>query len=320
MASWRAPARCASPRFAPPSRRLDITWWDTGVIQFDSVNGDLGGTQALQNLSLTLHKPGLVGVTGRQGCGSSTLLRLLGGLIFPAQGEVRVLGMEPRLRKPQFLAQISMVSPGMATEALHAWSWARALAPFYPGFSRDDFDEYLSIFELPARRLMCDLAKSQQQAIALAFALATHTPVLLLDEPTAALERVGRTRLASVLRRPEHRHRWVIMGCHQTADLEALLDQLIVLESGRLSLQASMPQLRRALRMQWSRDPHAGEPIHEELVNGRPLYLVRNADSQPGGIKVDLLVRALLRNRAGVLAALAPNETGCVASSAKGLR
>jgi ABC-2 type transport system ATP-binding protein len=278
------------------------------VIRIDSVSFGYRSNKLYKDFSLGLDEPGIYGVFGRNGSGKSTLLKLLAGLLFPRRGRIAVGGFEPRRRHPDFLARIYFVPEEFHLPDLDAGRLARAHAPFYPRFDHDEFSSYLQTFEVPRDARFEQMSLGQKKKAAIAFALAANTAVLLLDEPTNGLDIIGRDQFRAIMGRPAQRERITLISTHQAHDLEKIMSHIVFIDSARLAMRAAMPEVARALRMGVVGDAAqaAALPalIYQEAFGEHVAYVAANATGEPSPIQLELLYKALSRNRDGVLAAL----------------
>ena len=278
------------------------------MIRIDDLSFAYRRHRLYEKFSLDITEPGVYGVFGRNGSGKSTLLKLLSGLLFPRGGRVEVLGFEPRRRRADFLAQVYFVPEEFHLPDLSATRLAATHAGFYPRFSAGAFADYLEVFELSPDQDFGEMSLGQKKKAAMAFALATFTPVLLLDEPTNGLDILGRDQFKAIVERPEQRGRCILISTHQAHDLERLMSHILFLDSASLALSATREALCAALRMGVAADEAAlatiGPVIYQEAMGGQRAYVAANAGGEPGALHLELLYKALSRNKDGVLAAL----------------
>lgn len=280
------------------------------MITVSGLHFHYGRKRIYEDFALSLSQPGTYGLFGRNGSGKSTLLKMLSGLLFPARGDIRVLGFTPSRRHPDFLAQLYILPEEFHLPNLSLAALARTHAPFYPRFSASDFAGYAQTFELSMTAPFDAMSLGQKKKAVLAFALATHTPVLLMDEPTNGLDIMGRSQFKSIMARPEHSQRLVIISTHQAHDLESLMQHALFVDAGRLELAADLPTLQSALRMGVvDRPSQLPEGVlHQEPVGPQWAYVARNRDeaSPAPPIQLELLYKALSVNKQAVLDAVAP--------------
>lgn len=282
------------------------------VIRIDQVGFAYRRTPLYSDFSLTLGQPGVYGLFGRNGSGKSTLLKLVAGLLFPQRGRIEVQGREPRHRHPDLLAGIYLVPEEFHLPDLSAAQLLRTHAGFYPRFSAGAFADHLDVFELPRDRPFAQMSLGEKKKATMAFALATFTPVLLLDEPTNGLDILGRDQFKSIVSRPAHRERIIVVSTHQAHDLESIMGHVLFVDGARLALSASMAELSKALRMGIATDADALAAIdgvvHHEALGEQHAWVAANPSGQPGAVQMELLYKALSRNKQGVLDALAQSR------------
>ncbi len=195
-------------------------------------------TRVFEDLSLEVPEVQFLSVVGASGCGKTTLLRMIAGLIAPERGEVRVHGdrvSEPDPSRP-IVFQDSALYPwrtvegnvrlGLELSGLATGEEARRLVDHHielVGLSeyRDHYPSQLSV--------------GMRQRAGLARALAVSPTILLLDEPFAALDAISRHRLgAELLRIWESERRTVVFVTHSLDEALTLSDRVVLLRGGRV--------------------------------------------------------------------------------------
>jgi NitT/TauT family transport system ATP-binding protein len=196
-----------------------------------------GDVLALQGLDLTVAAGEFVSVIGPSGCGKSTLLRLVGGLVEPDEGSVTVAGRSPAAARR---AKVFGFVP--QTPALLPWQSVRANARLltlvnrgaedHPTLSADETEVLLREVGLGdfLDALPGELSGGMQQRVALVRAFALGPPILLMDEPFAALDEITRTEMRYLLLQLWERHgATALFVTHSIAEAVLLSDRVIVL-------------------------------------------------------------------------------------------
>jgi iron complex transport system ATP-binding protein len=204
----------------------------------------LGGTVILDRVSLQVERGGWVGVIGPNGAGKSTMLRALAGLL-PASGHVEIdgrrldrLGPRERARRLALVPQHPVVPIGISVTDYVLLGRTPHLGPL-GGERRIDLDVTLSVIELlglghMSGRRVDTLSGGERQRVLLARAIAQEAPVLLLDEPTTALD-IGHQQ--EVLELIDHlraeRGLAVVTTMHDLTLAGRYPDRLLLLAEGR---------------------------------------------------------------------------------------
>ncbi|MCM1983928.1 ABC transporter ATP-binding protein [Lyngbya confervoides BDU141951] len=210
-------------------------------------NGDLV-FQALTEIDLKIRSGDIHLLMGPSGSGKTTLLSILGGILTPTAGHVRLLGVEitrlSRRRLAEFRIQnIGFIFQGFnlfpALTAVENIEVALNLKGLKGRQAQDQARYMLNQVGLDDKRhsLPQDLSGGQKQRVAIARALAGKPPLIMADEPTAALDsRRGRTILELLRALAKEEGCTVLMVTHDARIMD-LADRVLYLEDGRIPQQ-----------------------------------------------------------------------------------
>ena len=193
-----------------------------------------GGVTALQDIDLDVGSGEFISLIGPSGCGKSTLLRVIGDLVEPSSGEIRVNG------KPATRARLDR-DYGIVFQAAVLYDWRTvakniALPLELLGWSRarraERVDEMLRLVELEGfeKHYPWQLSGGMQQRVSIARALSFSPALLLMDEPFGALDEMTRERLnAELLRIWAETGSTVIFVTHSIAEAVYLSSRVVVM-------------------------------------------------------------------------------------------
>lgn len=248
-----------------------------------------------KNLKFTLNSGQIIGLVGKNGAGKTSLLKILAGLIFPRQGQCQVFGELPSQRSPTFLSDIYYVPEDFFVPDITATRFEYLYAPFYPKFNHQDFLENLTAFELPLDHRLSKLSYGQRKKFLIAFGLAAHTRLLLLDEPTHHLDIPSKSQFRKLLASAINDEQIFIISTHQVKDMENLIDSLILLDQGQILFHQSMEVINQQLLFE--KRPTLAEDrtplyFHQEL--GGYSVLCKNEQHIENKVDIETLFNAIL--------------------------
>ncbi|WP_446664336.1 ABC transporter ATP-binding protein [Flexivirga sp. B27] len=200
------------------------------------------GATAVDNVDLTLRPGEIVALLGPNGAGKSTLLDMLLGLRDPSSGSVRVFGMSPTSRRAR-ARMGAMLQDTTGPVGLTVVETVRLTQHLYP--RRAPLAELLSLVGLAdkADRRVGELSGGERQRLSLALALAGTPQLLILDEPTAALDVAGRRSLLGTIRELAVQDRAIVLATHDLREAQAVADRVVVLHHGRKIADAATAEI-----------------------------------------------------------------------------
>ncbi|HEY4081125.1 MAG TPA: ABC transporter ATP-binding protein [Burkholderiaceae bacterium] len=217
-------------------------------VQLQSLHLSYGDKPVLDGLDWQLLPGQVVGLLGRNGVGKTTLLESLLGLREVNSGEIQLFG-HPLARMTQMdddlRARIGFVPQ---QSQLFDWLTPRQLLAyfksFYPKWNQAKADALMSRWEIPADQLISKLSGGQQQRLSIVRALAPDPDLLVLDEPVASLDPVGRRDfLRELVEQVLDRGTTVVFSTHILSDLERVAFNVAFMARGKISLQAPLSDL-----------------------------------------------------------------------------
>ena len=246
-------------------------------------------------LSLNLAPGHIYGLLGRNGTGKSTLLRSIGGFLFPRQGNIDVLGYTPGKRQPDFLQRIFLLPEELFMPPLPVRRWVRRQAAFYPRFSQEQFDKAAEGFSLPLDGRLDEMSYGQQKKALICFALATNADLLLMDEPTNGLDIVSKSQFRKVMAGAVDANNCIVISTHQVKDLENLIDRVTIIDEGRILFDQTMDGISRTLLFRLSYDPQetAAAIYSESSFRGNALILP-NSTGEENAPDLEMLYKAVM--------------------------
>lgn len=213
------------------------------MIRLENICFEYEDSVALQNINLNISKGESVGLEGDNGCGKTTLIKLLNGLIFPTSGEYFFEGnkIDSKSMKNEMFAKAFHQKVGYVFQNPENQLFCStveeeiAFGPKQMGLSKsevqmrcNDVMKLLGIEHI-AQRAPYHLSGGEKKKTALACVLSMNPEVLILDEPLNGLDRKTREALLQVLKALKSAGKTLIIATHDEKLLQQLSDRIITL-------------------------------------------------------------------------------------------
>lgn len=266
------------------------------MIEVKNISFKYAGQKNLvfDDFSLTLKQDNIYGLLGKNGTGKSTLLYLISGLLRPKKGAVCFDSVETKLRKPETLSEIFIVPEEFDLPAMSLNQYVKINEPFYPRFNREVLEACLKDFELSTNLKLNALSMGQKKKVYMAFALATNTKVLLMDEPTNGLDIPSKSQFRKVVAQYMTEDRTLIISTHQVHDVESLLDHILILSPQKLLLNASVAEIQEKYTFEYRTPDQMQDVLYAEpSLQGNAVVAPRKADSPETQVNLELLFNAV---------------------------
>ena len=266
------------------------------MIEVKNISFKYAGQKDLvfDDFSLELKQDNIYGLLGKNGTGKSTLLYLISGLLRPKKGTVSFDGIETKLRKPETLSEIFIVPEEFDLPAMSLDEYVKINRPFYPLFSTKVLEACLQEFELTSDVNLNALSMGQKKKAFMAFALATNTKVLLMDEPTNGLDIPSKSQFRKVVAQYMTGDRTLIISTHQVHDVESLLDHILILSQQKLLLDANVAEITDKYTFEYRTPDQMEDALYAEpSLQGNAVIAPRKEGSAETQVNLELLFNAV---------------------------
>ncbi|MFE5486968.1 ABC transporter ATP-binding protein [Streptomyces sp. NPDC056527] len=215
------------------------------AVVFEAATKTYGGVPAVDGIDLTVRRGETVALLGRNGAGKSTTIALLLGLDEPDGGRVSLFGGAPA-RAVEAGRVGAMLQEGRPVPRVTVRELVSFVARTYPApLPVAEALALAGLTELAGRRVD-RLSGGQVQRVRFAVALAGSPELIVLDEPTAALDVEARQAFWESMRGYARRGNTVLFSTHYLEEADAHADRIVVLDSGRVVADGTSEQLKRA--------------------------------------------------------------------------
>lgn len=212
------------------------------MIEFKNVTKNFGSTVALNNVSLVFPRGKIIGLFGPNGAGKSTSIKLMIGLNRPDSGEVLIDGEKPQNKKHDiaYLPEID-----------HLYSWmniaqaADFTRTFYADWDEAKYRDLIKFLNLNEDMKISRISKGQRAKAKLLLTVSRRAPYLLMDEPLSGIDILTREEVINTLIRDYREgEQTIIISTHEIAEVESLVDEVVFLNQGQVTLNGNAEDLR----------------------------------------------------------------------------
>ena len=212
------------------------------ILQCTGLCKSYGKKDALRDVTFSLERGRIVGLLGPNGSGKSTLIKLANGLLTPTAGEIRIAGNLPG---PITHAQVSYLP-----ERTYLSDWMTAddllkfFANFYADFNLDKAADMLTRLGISPKDSLKTMSKGTKEKIQLVVVMSREADLYLLDEPIGGVDPAARDYILNTILTNYNENSTVVISTHLISDIEKVLDDVIFLNQGQITLHKTVDDIR----------------------------------------------------------------------------
>lgn len=271
------------------------------IIETIELKKKYGDHEAVRGLNLSVHAGSVCAFLGQNGAGKSSTIKMLLGMIHPTSGNGSVFGH--RIDKERESLLIRQKAAFVAEDKrLYDYMNVREIIhftkSFFPGWNHALEAQLLERFELPLGRKIRQLSKGMRTKLALLLGFARGCELLVLDEPTEGLDPVAIEDVLQIVVSLAAQGTTIFFSSHQIAEVEQVADHVLMIDRGRLVLDASMDQIKEQYRQIQAVFPDPVEERDLRLPGIERLHLEGKSASLVASHNVDSIVKHVQMLRA----------------------
>jgi ABC-2 type transport system ATP-binding protein len=206
---------------------------------------------AVDEVNLSVDAGQILAILGQNGAGKTTTVRMLTALLTPTRGSARVAGYDVVKNGHDVRSSVGVLTEqhGLymrmtAIEYLEFFGQVYSLSTAARKTRSDHLLQYFGLTESAHRRIG-EYSKGMRQKLALARAMMHDPGVLLLDEPTSAMDPESARLVRDEIARLKSSQRTIVICSHNLTEVEALADQIAIIYRGRILLQGTLEGMKR---------------------------------------------------------------------------
>ncbi len=213
------------------------------LIKFTDVKKSYGSTVALSNINLAIEQGKIIGLLGPNGSGKTTLIKLANGLLQPTEGTVLINGYLPGIQTKKIISYLP--------ENTYLNDWMRVgdiiefFKDFYSDFNQEKSFDMLRSLGIDKNNKLKTLSKGTKEKLQLVLVMSRNSQLYLLDEPIGGVDPAARDYILNTIIANYNENSTVVISTHLISDVEKVLDEVIFLSKGEITLQGSVDNIRQ---------------------------------------------------------------------------
>lgn len=212
------------------------------LLECKNLSKNYGKKQALTDVNLKIPAGKIVGLLGRNGSGKTTLIKLINNLLTPTTGEVLINGKKPGVESKgiiSYLPERTYFSRNMSVKKTLDF-----FADFYKDFDLKRARKLLKDLDLDENQRISAMSKGMQEKVQLVLVMSRRARLYILDEPLGGVDPATRDYILDTILTNLNEKASLIISTHLVSDIERILDEVVLIDKGRMVLHEEADALR----------------------------------------------------------------------------
>ena len=212
------------------------------IINVSDLKKSYGSKEVLKGVSFAAESGQIVGLLGPNGCGKSTLIKILTGLIKDYDGMVRIDNEEPGAYTKSIVAYLP--------EKSYLPDWMRPcdaleyFADFYKDFDREKAEKMVNQFGLDMKQRLKTMSKGQQEKLRLILVMCRKAKLYILDEPLGGVDPAARSHILDLIIENHAADSTVLISTHLISDVEYIFDRVLMISNGQVVIDSHVDEIK----------------------------------------------------------------------------
>ena len=214
----------------------------SAILECKNLSKAYGNKTALSHINLTLESGRIIGLLGPNGSGKTTLIKLLNGLLTPSEGELYVnqtpIGIETK-KIISYLPDQTYLNGSMRIREI-----IRFFKDFYEDFDETKAYDMLKKLNIEPTAKLKTMSKGTKEKVQLILIMSRRAKLYVLDEPIAGVDPAARDYILNTILNNYAEDATIIISTHLISYIENILDEVIFIKDGQISLTSSVDKIR----------------------------------------------------------------------------
>ena len=212
------------------------------LVSIRNLSKKYGKHTALKDVSLDIPRGRIIGLLGPNGSGKTTLIKLMNGLLTPGKGQILIDGNLPGVETKacvSYLPERTYLPPAIRVKQLLSY-----FTDFYADFDRQKALSMLTSLQISPDASLKTLSKGTKEKVQLIMVMSRRAQLYILDEPIAGVDPAARDYILKTIIQDYSEEASILLSTHLISDIEPILDDVIFLKDGEITLTSSVEDIR----------------------------------------------------------------------------
>lgn len=212
------------------------------IFECSNLTKSFGRKTALDHINLTLESGKIIGLLGPNGSGKTTFIKLINGLLKPNDGTLSIGGFAPGVETKKMISYLPERT--YFNDWMNGADIIQLFSDFYEDFRPERAAEMLKTLNINPKDRLKTLSKGTKEKIQLIMVMCRNADLYILDEPIAGVDPAARDFILKTIISNYNPSASVLISTHLITDVENILDEVIFLKDGTITMQASVDDIR----------------------------------------------------------------------------
>lgn len=212
------------------------------VLEIKNVHKKYLSHPVLEGVGFSIPRGKIVGLLGPNGCGKTTILKLISGLLQLDEGEIRINGICPGQQTK------SMISYLPERSYLNNWmkisDILNLFSDFYADFDRERAEQMLTDLKISKEEKLKTMSKGTKEKVQLILVMSRRASLYLLDEPIGGVDPATREYILHTILKNFDENSSILITTHLIQDVETIFDQVLFLNQGKIVIDGEVDEIR----------------------------------------------------------------------------
>lgn len=212
------------------------------VLEIKNVHKKYLSHSVLEGVDFSIPRGKIVGLLGPNGCGKTTILKLISGLLQLDEGEIRINGICPGQQTK------SMISYLPERSYLNDWmkisDILNLFSDFYADFDRERAEQMLTDLKISKEEKLKTMSKGTKEKVQLILVMSRRASLYLLDEPIGGVDPATREYILHTILKNFDENSSILITTHLIQDVETIFDQVLFLNQGKIVIDGEVDEIR----------------------------------------------------------------------------